>query len=1371
VWRIREAVVCLAIAAVAFNSDAGRIAADTKLDLAINPWGFLGRAAHIWDRVGYAGQLQNQAYGYFFPMGPFFGFGHSMHIPAWVVQRLWWTALLCVAFLGVVRLAERMGIGTPAARLVGGLAYALSPHVVSVLGPVSSEALPMCLTPWVLLPLVSAVQGGGIRRPVARSAVAVLFMGAINAAVLIAALIPAVVWLLTRPWDRRHVRLCLAWLGAVVGVNLWWVIPLLFLRKYSPPFLDYIENSGVTTSTTSLVEALRGTAEWIAYLPDQGWRAGYTLLVQPSAILMSALIVAVGLAGLTSPRLPHRRYLTLCLLVGVICLSAGFVGSVDGYFAHDVRVLLDGALAPLRNVHKFDVCVRLPLVLGATGVIGRVRWGRLPVEIRISRVAAVLVGGVVVLGAAAPFAALHTAPSGTFTAIPGYWRQAADWLHANALTNRALVVPGARFGYYNWGRPKDEPLQPLARSPWEVRDAVPFVPAPHIRMLDAIEDRLVAGTSSSGLGPYLAANGIGYLVVRNDLDYGAAGSPRPALVHAALRSSGLARVVSFGPPVGTLGTSGISVDQGLQHSYPAVEIFKVGAAAADGRASLITDIGQVSGGPESLLDVADAGLLSGPTVLTADGPSPTGGPVIVTDGLRRQERTFGRNDDAASQTLALTDRLTLAKNQRDYLGPTEQKDQAAVVYRGIRSVSASSSGSDAATLLPTVPGQQPFAAVDGDATTAWVSAPVSGPVGQWWQLDLDSPASTVGTTVQFTPDARVTQVQVTTQRGRRLTSIDGATTTTLQVPPGMSDYLRIRVTGVRPGTPILHQVGISTVGVPGLQASRTLVVPDDLPAGTAVADYVFAARDDARNGCVFTDQDVPLCAVGLTRPSEDEAGIDRTFTAPAPGSYQPTVVVVPRAGGLLEGLVNRLVRPAVAIEATSQAVPDPMSGPEAALDGSLDTAWVASPDDRDPTLTVRLHGRRTLTTLRLVTPVTLAATRPQSVTVQLGGDSQTVPLAADGTASFTPVTGSVLRLTLHGTPLRTTYDPLAHFPSSLGIGVAEVQIPGVVGTPRAVIDATPVRLGCGQAPPLVVDGQTLRTVLDTTVGALRHLWPMQLRVCGGAQVPLASGLHRLVAASTPLWRPTRVILESGAPPTAAAVPIEVRSWRPSGARVDVPARSAVSVLVVTENQNRGWHAELDNRRLRAVTVAGWQQGYVLPPGGAGTVTLTFAPDRAYLVGLLFGAGTALGVIILAVLPTRAEPGRRTSRKPRRRAYRWVLPLAGLGAAVLVGGKVGVVCWALAGLTVAALALLPRGSGTAGWIAGASAALAGALLAHGHWGTGHYAAQTGLAQTLCLVGLAVVSWQPAPKWPPGAAARTGAAASPVPPRTGSSTSPE
>src|SRR5207248_1681970 len=165
----------------------------------------------------------------------------------------------------------------------------------------------------------------------------------------------------------------------------------------------------------------------------------------------------------------------------------------------------------------------------------------------------------VLAGLGLPYLNGQALQPGSFAHVPAYWQQAAGWLAAHNGTETTLVVPADSHGVYTWGQPIDEPLEPLARSPWTQRNLVPFSGGGVSDLLDGAEQAIEAGTASPGLAGYLARAGIRYVLVRNDLDPAQLGYTPHAVVHAALRASGFTRVAPFGPPAARTSPTGSGV--------------------------------------------------------------------------------------------------------------------------------------------------------------------------------------------------------------------------------------------------------------------------------------------------------------------------------------------------------------------------------------------------------------------------------------------------------------------------------------------------------------------------------------------------------------------------------------------------------------------------------------------------------------------------------------------------------------------------------------------------------------------------------------------------------------------------------------------
>ncbi|MGY1605756.1 alpha-(1-_3)-arabinofuranosyltransferase domain-containing protein [Geodermatophilus sp. SYSU D00700] len=1324
--RVRLGVVCLALLGLALSQSPGRVIADTKLDLAVDPWGFLGRALHLWEPEGFAGQVQNQAYGYLFPMGPFSALGDAVGLPAWVVQRLWLALVMCTAFLGVVVLARRLSIGTPAAGLVGGLAYALAPRMVTALGATSVEVVPMAVAPWVLVPLVGAAAARSPRRAAAVSGLAVLCAGGVNAVAAAAVLPLPVLWLLTRPAGPLRRRLAAWWAVAVALATAWWAGPLLLLGRYSPPFLDYIESADVTTAPTDVLSVLRGVDHWVAYLGTASgplWPAGWSLVVDVLPATGTLVLAGAGLLSLTRRDLPERTWLVLGVLAGVALVTLGHLATVDGLLAGPLNAALDGPLAPLRNVHKFDLVLRLPLALALAhlvAVLARRAGERAPDRGCAAlpawpagwpgpgTVLARAVLAVVVLALAAtvsPAAAGRLAPPTGFEEVPGYWAEAAGFLAADRAGGRALLVPGSSFGTYAWGSPQDEPLQPLADSPWDVRNAVPLTPEGHIRVLDAVEAQLATGEGSAGLTRFLARAGFSHLVLRNDLDTGAAGSTRPVLVRQALRSSpGITPVASFGPDVPALPyTDGVVLDAGLAEPAPALEVYAVEDPAPRAWTAPLADAVTVAGGPDAVLALEERGLVSGrPTVLAGTAPAGAG-PTVVSDALVRRERSFGRITRATSAALAADDPRRLPGPARDYAVPAPVLAETVVRHEGGTS-GASSSASDAGNLGGAHPDASPWAALDGDVSTAWRPADVVGGAGAAeWRLTTDRPFLAAGVTITLsadTADDAPAEVRLTTDTGTITRPLRAtAEPQDLPLPAGRTSTLTV---GVDAGTGAA--LALAEVALPGVTVTRTLVTP--APDGEVTA-WVFDALGPhgAASGCVTDADGDPRCAAVLAAGAEEGVGLDRTFTATAAGEAALAVTAAPRPGPALDALLAEAGGVGVGVTASSTAVTDPRASALAAVDGDPATAWRAAADDDAPTLTLAWPEPRTVDSLRVVTTPGLAASFPTAVTLTAGGLPRTLDLDDDGAVRFAPVTTDRLEVSFELPLELQTLDPATRFVTPLGVGVSELE---VGGAPTTLDAAARVTVPCGEGPVVTVDGAPHRTTVTTTVGALRELRALDLELCDGVPVPLVAGEHRLVATGTDVLAVRSATLTGPGAPTApgSREAARVTRWDAEHRAVEVAARDEATLLVVPENTNPGWTASLDGTALETVVVDGWQQGYVLPPGAAGTVSLEFAPGAAYRGALAAGAGAVALLAVLALLPVRrprpVEAGRRT------RGAVAVVGAAVVAGTALVGGLVGLGLLAAAVL-VAGGVVRARRSAVLGGLAAGAVAAAGVLL--------------------------------------------------------------
>ncbi|MXM62630.1 DUF3367 domain-containing protein [Streptomyces sp. HUCO-GS316] len=1312
----------------------GRQTFDTKLGVTVDPGQFLSDLGQLWHDRGSFGGIQDQYVGYLWPMLPFYWLGEAaLRLPVWLTERLWLSLVVSVAFWGALRLAERLRIGSGTSRLLAAATYALWPVFTIVVGSTSAAALPGAFLPWVLLPL--ADERYSARIAALRSALIVPFMGGVNAASTLAALLPAGLYLLSRPPGPRQRKLIAWWVPGVIAATAWWWIPLLLLGVYGENFLPYIENAQTTTETMSATEALRGAGNWVAYLHfGEAWLpAGWTVASSVIVIVCSALAAGLGLAGLARRDMPERRWLVLTVVTVALVLLAGYGGAFGAPFHGVAQDWLDGWLVPFRNIYKFQVGLALALVLGLAHLVGVAAEPRGARPVRGRRFAPLLAAVLVLPGLLWPYLNGSILNPGSFQELPKYWQATADWLEKYSPDSRALVVPATAHGLYTWGSPVDQPLDVLADSRWAQRDYVPFGTPGNRRAMDAVEQALGSGGEVPGLADYLSRAGIHYVVVRNDLDPDQIGTTPTTTVKRTLEQSGYVRTKGLGP-VTTGGRIADDTPLQVEGLYPrqrAVEIYQPPAdTPRPGHAGLapVAEAAVVSGGPEALLPLATE-LRGRPTVLTGDNHPGVGSPPlqVIGDGLRRADTRFGLVGANTSYPYTRDERNAPdaaqdAGKKPHQILPTKGIDHQTVAeLRGARSVTASSYGN----WLFHLPQFDPVNAFDGNPATAWAEGAPGSANGQWLRIAFadgpyDMPSSfKVIPLPQESVRSAATEVRVETQKGSVTSSLEpNGMAQTIKAPAGTTSWVKLTITDSVARRTGLTGAGFSEIGLPDVQVTRLLRLPADADDTQAAAAVVSLHRTPDPTG---------LLATGT------EAGLHRRFATAAAGTYEISASAVPVPGEELDKLLYEVAPDQQdRIVATADSTARLGAGLSARnlTDGDLTTAWVAG--DR-PTIHLSWNGKQPVGEVVLA-PAGGLSTRPVEVHISSPDGATIAGADENGVVRFAPITTDRLDITITQTAPLTLHNPVADEDLRLPVGLTEAYLPALdqYRTPQPS-GTRPFSLPCGQGPVLAVDGELYETRVKGTVRDLTERRPVQVTVCqeGRADtgLELASGAHRVEAGDAGPLTVTDVTLTRGTvtEPTALNRELRIRDWLGDLREVSVGS-GAAAYLTTYENYNDGWRATLNGTELTPLRLDGWQQGWRIPAGAGGTIKLTYEPSTTYDAGLI-GSGVGLAALVGLVLWRRRAPNPDEPQPVPPAPGPWLGTVALTLVAAVIAGWFALLVPALAVLAHRRHALL---------VPIAFAALAGAGIAAAT-GAGEPVAAGGgafgrTAQLLALIGL-------------------------------------
>jgi arabinofuranan 3-O-arabinosyltransferase len=718
----------------------------------------------------------------------------------------------------------------------------------------------------------------------------------------------------------------------------------------------------------------------------------------------------------------------------------------------------------------------------------------------------------------------------------------------------------------------------------------------------------------------------------------------------------------------------------------------------------------------------------------------------ITDGNQRRDFSFGniRNDESyvlsAGQTLPGATPGVPA-NFTVVPGVTHQTVESPI---GAKSVSASSYGS---LSLYDDPEDGPASAFDGNPYTAWVANGADHSVGQWVSITFDHPVDL--STITVTPltggeeQPSISRITITTDRGSVSRHLPrGGAAVRLSVPKGESSYLKITIAAVRPlpalaNGGIVLGAGITNIAIPGVSFQQQMRVPDDAPASLS--------RPTRNSPAIAFERPLENTNLSLGFSQTDDPAMARRFTIPKAMTARLSGYAVPTPSATLEQFLEYLApAPATSLHVTASSWLGylPRFRPDNLVSDSS-SPWIANYGDATPSLELSWGRTRTIDSISLT--LSSQASRPTKIAITSATGTRlvlSVPKKG-GVIDFPPLTTASLDVQILSISTNDQLSPLTGVESPLPVGLSRIAIPALDAPVAAPLNNdAPVTFPCGQGPPIQIDGKSIPTALSGTLGDLVDLLPMRMVACPSldGEVSLAPGTHSFAAAN--LSRPFEVtsvsIQDAGAITlsTPGARTATIRSWSAEDRSIEVSA-GPKTYLAVAQNYNAGWTATLGGHTLTPIRLDGWQQGYVVPAGSAGVVTMVMAPDGIFR--LLLALGAALLVVLFALAFLRGRRKVDDAGGPRAMPARWVLFVGALVVLGLISGPLALVAvplvligrqWGRATLAVTAFVTFLIAGVAAAWdpaVTGSAGAGAFSPLAQ-------IASVVALAAVLCVLAL-------------------------------------
>ncbi len=1193
-------------------SAPGKVAADTKQYLYLDPSRLLERAWTMWDpNIGF-GTVTHQNIGYLFPMGPFYWLLQAIGSPDWIAQRLWLASILFAAGLGMLFLFRTLGI-RGAGAVIGALAFMLSPYSLDYAARISVLLLPWAGLPWLLGLLIRGLRHGGWRHA-AWFALIVQIIGGVNATALVFIGIAPMLWLLHSVFVAREVKLRRAISTGLrfgfltVTASFWWIAGLWAQGSYGINILKYTETLRAVSRTSLPNEVLRGLGYWFFYGKDKlgPWiEASPTYTQRPLVILMSYGIPVLALLSCAFVTWKYRSFFMSTVVVGVvIAVGAHPYDSPTplGAWFKEAAATSTAAFA-LRSTGRATPLVILGLaaLLGAGvnalverfGGLQPVRQVRLPLRLVVPAVVGVLV-----------VVNLPALWNDTFYGtnlqrgedVPAYWHAAARSLDRQPHATRVLELPGSDFASYRWGNTVDPITPGLMDRPYAARELIPYGSPASANLLNAFDLRVQdRSLPASALVPMARLMGVGDYVLRNDIQFERYRVLRPDFIEALFDPvpAGMKHAGSFGrPDTATNRQYPFQDEQALgtrtaRPTPPPVDVYRLTRRSPIVRVVDAPRPLYLSGDGDGIVDLASIGGLD-PSGLVLDSASFSAkslrrqleprDPLVVTDTNRLRARRWSTITDTVGYTEGPGNH-PISFDESDArldMFPNAPRDAATtVVLRGARRVGATDYGNP----ISYTPEDRAALAFDGDLRTAWKTGAFKDVRGDRILVETTHPIRT----------DHVNLVQVLTEpRGRWITNaimrFDGRHPTpvalgaesrsragaTIRFPERRFSTLSIEIRDTNLGQLQsyggIDQVGFAEIRLRGDGATRPVrirevtVLPTDL-VGNA------AARSGA-HPLAFTMSRERVIPVPPRR--DPERSMSRQIQVPTARSFG-VGAEARLSSAAPDEILDRVLgyRGNVRVQASARLPGAPRARASAAVDDDPTTAWV-TPFVKvvGQSVTVTSPTSRSLDHLDLQVVADGRHSVPTRLEVRAeSGASQMVdiPAVPDGTVrdgavavpvSFPALSGRTFTFTIRAVRIVTTHEWYCECELTMPAGIAELGISGL--SPVRVPAETPNEC---RTDLLNVDGRAVPARVAGSTDAALSLEPLRIARCDTTARPtvaMTEGDHELRTGRGDRmgWNLDRVILASTGAGTPAGLgdgpTIALRDESASSAPAPVP---------------------------------------------------------------------------------------------------------------------------------------------------------------------------------------------------------------------------